>query len=263
MRYETIELDYAGDGRIAVVRFARPEALNALDPRLADDLDRCLRAVEENAAVRAVVLTGKGKAFCAGGDLAAFKAAGDPAAFLGALAAKVHESVARMRAMRAPLVAAVNGACFGVGLSLACCCDLRLASSGATFCFGFTGVGLSPDSSLPYYLPRIVGHAKAAELAMLNPVLSAKDALDAGLVSRVTEPPRLFEEALATAAKIAAMPPLALGRLKRLLDAAFNQTLDEHLALELRLLVETAASRDFQEGCAAFAEKRKPSFEGR
>jgi 2-(1,2-epoxy-1,2-dihydrophenyl)acetyl-CoA isomerase len=258
----TVDLEVLEQGKVALVRFNRPEALNALNSQFAADLGRVVDQLNEDDKIRAVIVTGEGRAFCAGGDLAEFKAAEDPKQFLHDLAGSVHKSVLKMRGMNAPWVAAINGACFGVGLSLACCCDLRMASTEAKFSVGFTGVGLAPDSSLLYYLPKIVGLAKATEMALLNKAVSAEKALEMGLVSKVVEPEKLMEEASGIAKTLASMPTLALGMDKKMLDASFSDTLEQHLDLELECVSESAGTADFQEGCAAFFERRKPNFKG-
>ena len=258
-----VDFEIVEQGEVALVRFNRPEALNALNTQFAEDFDRVVDQLNEEETIRAVLVTGEGRAFCAGGDLAEFRAAEDPKQFLHDLAGSVHKSVLKIRGMNAPWVAAINGACFGVGLSLACCCDLRIASTEATFRVGFTGVGLAPDSSLLYYLPKIVGLAKATEMALLNTALSPEKALEIGLVSKVVEPEKLMEEAFGIAKSLASMPTLALGMDKRMLDASFSDTLEKHLDLELECLAVSAGTADFQEGCAAFFERRKPDFKGR
>jgi 2-(1,2-epoxy-1,2-dihydrophenyl)acetyl-CoA isomerase len=257
----TVDLEVVEEG-VALVSFNRPDALNALNTPFAEDFGKVIDQINEEEKIRAVIVTGKGRAFCAGGDLAEFRAATDPKQFLRDLAGSVHKSVLKMRGMNAPWVAAINGPCFGVGLSLACCCDLRIASSEATFRVGFTGVGLAPDSSLLYYLPKIVGLAKAAEMTLLNTALSSENALKMDLVNKVVEPEKLAEEAFAIAKKLANMPTIALGMDKRMLDASFSDTLEQHLELELECLSESAGTADFQEGCAAFFERRKPDFRG-
>lgn len=258
----TVDVEVVEEGEIALVGFNRPQALNALNTQFAEDFGKAIDQLNDEEKIRAVIVTGKGRAFCAGGDLAEFKAAADPKQFLHELAGSVHKSVLKMRGMNAPWVAAINGPCFGVGLSLACCCDLRIASTEATFSVGFTGVGLTPDSSLLYYLPKIVGLAKAAEMALLNTALSAEKALKIDLVSKVVEPEKLAEESFGIAKKLASMPTLALGMDKKMLDASFTETLEQHLNLELECLSESAGTADFQEGCAAFLERRKPDFKG-
>ncbi len=258
----TVELEVFEEGKVALVRLNRPEALNALNTQFAEDLGKIVDQLSEEEKIRAVIVTGKGRAFCAGGDLAEFKAAANPKQFLHDLAGSVHKSVLKMRGMNAPWVAAINGPCFGVGLSLACCCDLRIASTEATFSVGFTGVGLAPDSSLLYYLPKIVGLAKAAEMTLLNTALSAENAFEIDLVSKVVEPEKLSEQAFRIAKKLASMPTIALGMDKKMLDTSFSDTLEQHLDLELECLSESAGTADFQEGCDAFLERRKPHFKG-
>jgi 2-(1,2-epoxy-1,2-dihydrophenyl)acetyl-CoA isomerase len=259
----TVDLEVIEQGKIALVGLNRPDALNALNTEFAADLGEVVDRLHEDEKIRAVILTGKGRAFCAGGDLAEFRAAPDPRQFIHELAGSVHKSVLKMRGMNAPWVAAINGPCFGVGLSLASCCDLRVASTDATFSVGFTGVGLSPDSSLLYYLPKIVGLTKATEMTLLNMVLSAEEALEIHLVSRITEPEKLAEASFEMAKRLANMPTSALGMDKKMLDASFSDTLEQHLELELGCVSESAGTADFQEGCAAFFERRKPEFKGR
>ena len=256
----TVDVEVVEEGKIALVGFNRPQALNALNTQFAEDLGKAVDQLNDEEKIRAVIVTGKGRAFCAGGDLAEFKAAADPKQFLHELAGSVHKSVLKMRGMNAPWVAAINGPCFGVGLSLVCCCDLRIASTEATFSVGFTGVGLTPDSSLLYYLPKIVGLAKAVEMTLLNTALSAEKALKIDLVSKVVEPEKLANEAFGIAKKLASMPTIALGMDKKMLDASFTDTLEQHLNLELECLSESAGTADFQEGCVAFLERRKPDF---
>jgi 2-(1,2-epoxy-1,2-dihydrophenyl)acetyl-CoA isomerase len=258
----TVELEVFEEGKVALVRLNRPDALNALNTQLAQDLANVVHQLDGDEKVRTVILTGKGRAFCAGGDLAEFREAADPKQFIHDLAGNVHKSVLKMRGMNAPWIAAINGPCFGVGLSLTCCCDLRIASTEAKFSVGFTGVGLSPDSSLLYYLPKIVGLTKATEMTLLNNAFSAEEALQLGLVSRVVVQDKVEEETLEMATKLADMPTLALGMNKRMLDASFCDTLEQHLALELECVSESAGTADFQEGCAAFFERRKPDFKG-
>nr|MDO8113128.1 enoyl-CoA hydratase-related protein [Candidatus Sigynarchaeota archaeon] len=262
MKHDTVALEFVEDGTIAVIRLNRPSALNTLNPQLATDFNAVLDTLIAHEGLRAVVVTGNGKAFCAGGDLAAFKTAHNPGQFLHDLASKFHEAVMKIRNMDAPFIAAINGSCFGVGLSLACVCDFRIAVEGAKFSVAFTGVGLSPDSGLPYFLPRIVGLAVATDLALLNLVIDANRALEINLVSNVTKGD-VVADGIELAKKLAGMPTKALGIVKRLYNDAFSDTLSEHLSKEVRGVAESAATADFKEGCAAFFEKRKPSFKGK
>ncbi len=183
MKYETIEIEYIKNKSIALLQLNRPEALNTLNFKLASDFVSAIEEIEKNKDVRVVIITGKGKGFSAGGDLSEFKSATEPGQFLYDLADEFHKGIRAIRRMNAPVIAAINGPCFGVGLSLAASCDIRVASTKAKFCFAFTGVGISADSSLPYFLPKIVGLAKATEMAMFNSVLNAQEALEAQLVN--------------------------------------------------------------------------------
>ncbi len=259
---DTVDLELKDDGTVAIIRLNRPGAMNALNMQLADDFIAVLDKLAACDGLRAVVVAGNGKAFCAGGDIAAFKASHSPSQFLTGLATRFHESIKRIRSMDAPFIAAIHGPCMGVGLSLACACDFRIAAEGAKFSVAFTGVGLSPDSSLPFFLPRIVGQAMATELAFLNPVIDAKRAHELNLVSKVTAGD-VVADATDLARKLATMPTKALGAVKRLYDSAFTDSLEAHLAKEALSVGETAATADFKEGCAAFFEKRKPSFKGK
>jgi 2-(1,2-epoxy-1,2-dihydrophenyl)acetyl-CoA isomerase len=263
MEHSTVEVEILEEGKIALVKLNRPEALNALNPRLAQDFGKAVDQLEADKDIRAVILMGKGRAFCAGGDLAAFKGAADPGQFLHDLAATMHHIILKVRAMNAPWIAAISGPCFGVGLSLACCCDIRVASADAKFSVGFTGVGLAPDSSLLFYLPKLVGLSKATEMTLLNTVLSAEDAFRMDLVSKVVVLEKLGEESLGLAKKLSDMPTVALGMDKEMLDVSFYQTLAQHLDLELRCVSKSAGTADFQEGCEAFFERRKSNFRGR
>jgi len=262
MTRETVLLDYVDGKSIAIVRLNRPEALNALNPQLAEDFVSVVNELQAEPELRAVIITGNGKAFSAGGDLGAFKVATDAGQFLQGLAGEFHQGIDTLRNIDAPFVAAINGACFGVGLSLACACDLRLAAETAKFSVAFTGVGLSPDSGLPFFLPRIVGLGVASELAFLNPIIDARQAKAINLVNSVTAGD-VVEESLNVARKLATMPTRALGLVKRLYDASYTLDLKQHLDLQVECLGKAAATEDFREGCAAFLERRKPGYKGR
>ena len=261
--YKTLEMQKLDGGKVAVLYLNRPQSLNAVNPQLAKEFVAALKDLASDDSVRALILSGRGKAFSAGGDLTAFQASPDSKQFIHDLAAEVHSGVLSIRKMNAPVIAAINGACSGVGLSLACCCDFRIASTQARFCFAFTGIGLSADSALPFYLPKIVGLGKATEMALLNPVLTAQEALKIKLVTQVTDPDSLFNTATSWASRLANMPSVAIAKIKKLYDACYTDSLETHLEKELQYVTETAASADFKEGCGAFLQKRKPRFKGR
>ncbi|HME53229.1 MAG TPA: enoyl-CoA hydratase-related protein [Candidatus Lokiarchaeia archaeon] len=262
MKEDTVELELVEENSIAVIRLNRPNAMNAMNMQLATDFNAALDQLTGVDGLRAVVVTGNGKAFCAGGDLAAFKSARNKGNFLHELATKFHEAILKLRYLDAPFIAAINGPCYGVGLSLACACDFRIAVDTAKFSVAFTGVGLSPDSGLPYFLPRIVGLSIATELALLNPVIDTKRALEINLISIATEGD-VVADGIELAKKLATMPTKALGAVKRLYNDAFSDPLPQHLEKEAQAVSDTAASEDFVEGCAAFFEKRKPTFTGK
>jgi 2-(1,2-epoxy-1,2-dihydrophenyl)acetyl-CoA isomerase len=246
---------------VATLTLDRPDALNSLTVPLKDELARTIRSLGRDAAVRAVVLTGAGRAFCAGQDL---RERLEPDA--APLAAEVRERYApiilAMRRLEKPIIGAINGVAAGAGASLAFACDIRIAAEESSFILAFGRVGLVPDSGATWFLPRLIGASRAAELTMTTDPLSAADAERIGLVSRVVPGPSLLEEAHALAARLAAGAPVALGLTKRALNRAFGATLEDQLEYEAILQGIAGATADHAEGVAAFVEKRKPAFRG-
>jgi 2-(1,2-epoxy-1,2-dihydrophenyl)acetyl-CoA isomerase len=246
---------------IATLTLERPEALNALTVEMKRELLAAFRAIARNPSVRAVVLTGAGRAFCAGQDL---KERLEPGA--SPLAVELRERynpiIRAMRALDQPIVGAINGVAAGAGASLAFACDIRLAAEGATFLLAFGRIGLAPDSGATWLLPRLVGFAKAAELALLGETLSATDAERFGLVARVVAAEDLAAEARGVAARLAALAPRALALTKRALQRSWSMDLDEALEDEAYRQGIAGASADHREGLAAFLEKRPPRFTG-
>ncbi len=250
----------ASDG-VATITLDRPAVLNALDRQLKAELARAIRQAAADASVRAVVLTGAGRAFCAGQDLGERV---DPAA--GPLGAEVRERynplILSMRRLEKPLVAAVNGTAAGAGVALVLACDLRLAAEGASFILAFGRIGLVPDSGTSWFLPRLVGAARAAELLLVGDPVGAAEAERIGLVNRVVPADRLLDEAHELASRLAAGAPLAMGLTKRALNRSAEATLEESLEYEAGLQSIAGRSRDHAEGLAAFREKRAPRFKG-
>ena len=250
---------------VAHLTLNRPEAANALNFQLAQELEEVSLRCAEDPDVRAVLLTGAGKLFCAGGDLKSF-AAQSPAelpAHLKHVTMYLHTAMNRFSRMRAPLVIAVNGSAGGAGLSLICAGDLVIAAESARFTMSYTRIGLTPDGSSTYYLPRIVGLRRAMELALTNRAITSREAEAMGIVTRVVPDSDVMAEAAKLATELAAGATTALGGVKRLLYASTNNSLSEQMELETELIAECARTADAQEGMAAFLGKRAPKFSGR
>jgi 2-(1,2-epoxy-1,2-dihydrophenyl)acetyl-CoA isomerase len=260
---EGLVLEARRDG-IATLTLNRPEHLNALDAALGDALLAALTGVAEDPAVRAVILTGAGRGFCAGGDLQMLRAAcdRDDTRAVQALLVTGKRIVLGIAEMPKPVLASVNGPAAGAGCNLALACDLRIASDGATFAESFARVGLFPDFGGTYFLPRLVGPARAAELLFTGETVTAADAARMGLVSRVVPQDLLAQETAAMAHRLAAAPPLAVRGIKRALFAGQREILEKALDEEIREQLACFRSRDFREGLAAFAEKRPAHFLG-
>jgi 2-(1,2-epoxy-1,2-dihydrophenyl)acetyl-CoA isomerase len=262
MAYEKITYDLS-DG-IATVTLNRPEVFNALDAQLARELHDAIIASSEDEAVRVVVLTGTGRAFCAGGDVKGFCDTIDTiGAHVKRLTTEIHSAVSRMIRMPKPVISAVNGVAAGGGMSLALAGDLILATASARFTMAYTQIGASPDGSSTFTLPRLVGVKRALELTLLNPVLSAQEAKEWGIVNRVYPDDAFQAEVQTIATQLAQGPTLAYGRTKALLYSSTSETLETQMEYETLHIAASGKTADFREGVFAFAEKRQPSFQGR
>ncbi|HET7725945.1 MAG TPA: enoyl-CoA hydratase-related protein [Candidatus Limnocylindrales bacterium] len=246
---------------VATITLDRPDALNALTVAMKGELLAALRSVGRDSAVRAVILTGSGRAFCAGQDLRE-RLEPDAAPLEVELRERYNPIIRALRDLPQPVIAAVNGVAAGAGASLAFACDLRIAAAGASFVLAFGRIGLVPDSGATWLLPRLVGAARAAELALLGERVPAADAERWGLVSRVVPDDMLLDEARAMAEQLAGMAPRALALTKRALRRAEEAGLDETLEYEAMLQGIAGRTRDHAEGVAAFVEKRQPRFTG-
>ena len=247
------------DGAVLTVTLNRPDVLNALNT----DTHRALGEVLKEARspeVRAIVLTGAGRAFCVGQDLTEFsEAAGDIA---GRLRETYHPNITAIRALEKPVIAAVNGAAAGAGLSFACACDLRIASETASFIPAFINIGLVPDSGGSYFVTRLLGPGRAFEWLASGRKLTAAEAHAWGLVSEVVEADALPARAAEVAAEFADLPTRGIGMTKRLIQHALESSLEEQLEREAQLQSAATQTADFREGVDAFLQKRRPRFTG-
>lgn len=248
---------------IATITLNRPEAFNALDMQLAREFHQAIIACSENDDVRVVVVTGNGRAFCAGGDVKGFCEKIDTfGAHAKRLTTELHGAVSRMVRMAKPTITAVNGVAAGGGMSLALCGDLILASESARFTMAYTQIGASPDGSSSFFLPRLIGVKRALELTLLNPVLSAQEAKEWGIVNRVFADDQFQQEVHNIAAQLAQGATQAYGHAKALFYKSTSETLETQMEHEAQLIAACGKTADFREGIFAFAEKRQPIFQG-
>ena len=262
MAYE--HLLYETDQGVATITLNRPDVLNSFNRAMAAELRQALAHAGADAQVRALLLTGAGRAFCAGQDLAEAMPKEGPAPDLGDIVARGYNPIVRtIRQLDKPVVCAVNGVAAGAGANLAFACDFVLASSDAAFIQSFSKIGLVPDTGGTFFLPRLVGMARATALMMLADKVTAADAVSIGLILRAVDAPKLLEEATALARQLATRPTRGLGLIKRALNASATNGLDEQLALEAQLQAEAGSTADYREGVKAFLEKRAPVFIGR
>lgn len=259
--YTTILFDVQDN--VARITLNRPEAANAINAELATEFMHAAIRCDEDPQIRAVLLTGTGRMFCAGGDLKAFAAQGDALpAHLKEVTTYLHAGISRFNRADAPLIAAVNGIAAGAGMSLVSACDLAIAAQSCRFTMAYTRAGLTPDGSSTHFLARLVGMKRALELTLTNRMLSAQEALDWGLINRVVPDDDLQTEAMALATQLARGPTLALGNSKRLLHSGWTEPLETQMELETRAIADMARTADGREGIAAFLEKRDPQFKG-
>jgi 2-(1,2-epoxy-1,2-dihydrophenyl)acetyl-CoA isomerase len=250
---------------VMLVTLNRPDVLNSFNRRMAEELVAVLGEAGADRGVRALLLTGSGRAFCAGQDLAeVLPRDGHPAPDLGDVVRRQYNPIVRaIRTLEKPVVCAVNGVAAGAGANLAFACDITVAAAGVQFIQSFTKIGLIPDSGGTFILPRLVGLQRAAVLTMLGDKLSAEKAMEWGLVYECVPLPGLFDASFDLAKRLAAMPTRALGLTKRGFNAGFSNDLDTQLELEEELQREAGSTHDYAEGVRAFTEKRPPAFEGR
>lgn len=248
--------------KVAVITLNRPEVFNSFNREMALALQETLDACEQNDEVRAIVLTGNGKAFCAGQDLKEVTSPELNPGFKKILEEHYNPIILKIRNLKKPIVGAVNGVAAGAGANIALACDIVVANQHASFIQAFSLIGLIPDSAGTYFLPRLIGFQKASALAMLGDKISAEEAERLGMIYKYVAPESFDETIQKLALKLANMPTKALGMIKELLNSSMTNTLEEQLAMESKYQIEAAQSDDYAEGVAAFIEKRKPNFKG-
>ncbi|MFT2007045.1 enoyl-CoA hydratase-related protein [Pontibacter sp. 13R65] len=247
---------------IATITLNRPEVFNAFNDEQSYELQDALKQVTRDEQVRVVILTGAGKAFCSGQDLKA-AASADQRDLSESLEKRYNPIIKAMRHLPKPILCKLNGVAAGAGCSLALACDLIVASSAATLIEVFVNIGLVLDSGSSFFLPRLVGSLKAFELSTLGSKVTAAEALQLGMVNKVVEPAELDTAVAELAARYAAAPTKAIGLMKKMLNKSFNSSLEQMLEYEAYCQRIAGNSEDYQEGVAAFNEKRKPVFKGR
>lgn len=248
---------------VATLTLNRPEVFNSFNREMAllfqDELDAC----ENNTKVRAIVITGAGKAFCAGQDLKEVTTPDLNPGFRKILEEHYNPIISRIRKIEKPIIAAVNGVAAGAGANIALACDIVIAHEKVSFIQAFSKIGLVPDSGGTFFLPRLIGFQKASALMLLGDKVSAEEAEKMGMIYKMTSIEDFEEEIQKTSSTLAQMPTKALGMTKRLLNQSMTNTLDEQLFMEGKLQIEAAESEDYAEGVAAFVNKRKPIFKGK
>jgi 2-(1,2-epoxy-1,2-dihydrophenyl)acetyl-CoA isomerase len=262
---ETLEIEVDGD--IGTLTLNRPDALNAMSPEMIGELSTAASWLADRAPIRALIITGAGRAFCSGGDVNWFKrGVSDESIDLPSEvrrgAEALHNAIIDFRRIPYPVIAAINGPAAGAGMSLALSADIRIASDEAFMAIAYGRIGAAPDGGMTYFLPRIVGPAKALELALNDPNLDAKAALEAGLVTEVVPADQLLSRTREKAEKLAAQAPYYVRMTKRLLHESIENSLNDHLQLERHGIADSMGTNDLRRGVTAFFAGDTPEFKG-
>jgi 2-(1,2-epoxy-1,2-dihydrophenyl)acetyl-CoA isomerase len=249
------------DGSVQIIKLNRPDVLNSFNRKMALALQAELDRARHDKSIRAVLITGNGKAFCAGQDLSeAIDEAGP--GIKNIVEEHYNPIITRLRHIEKPVICAVNGVAAGAGANIALACDIVIAAENASFIQAFSKIGLIPDSGGTFFLPRLIGTQRALALMMLGDKVNAMDAQQMGMIYKVTTPEKLMEDALAIAHKLASMPTMALAYTKQLIYMSATNNLEKQLDAEGELQVKSAATYDYNEGVSAFLEKRPAVFKG-
>ena len=251
------------ENNIAYITLNRPEVFNSFNREMALNLQQVFDDCESNSEVRAIVLTGNGKAFCAGQDLKEVTSPELNPGFKKILEEHYNPIITRIRNIKKPIIGAINGVAAGAGANIALACDIVMAHEKVSFIQAFSLIGLIPDSAGTFFLPRLIGFQKASALAMLGDKVSADEAEKMGMIYKVLPLESFEEEVNKIALKLANMPTLALGKIKEAFNQSLTNNLEQQLALESKLQIEAAQTEDYEEGVSAFVEKRKPIFKGK
>ena len=249
------------EDQVCIIKLNRPEVFNSFNKKMAFELQEILDNCEKNPAVRSILLTAEGKAFCAGQDLQELTAPDGPK-LSDIVREHYNPIIKRIRSIEKPIVCAVNGVAAGAGANIALACDITIAGESVAFIQAFSKIGLIPDSGGTFFLPRSIGMQKATALMMLADKVMAADAEKMGMIYKVCADESLMEETLKVAKKLAALPTIGLGLTKRALNKSITNDLTAQLALEDELQTAAGKTYDYNEGVAAFLEKRKPKFKG-
>jgi len=260
MEYETLQMNIKNNAAYIVLN--RPERLNSFDIKLGDELYTVLKDINSNKKIRSVVIKGTGKGFCGGGDVKEMYAAKDKSKYLRDLTRAIHRCVIEIRNMEKPVIAAVNGAAFGAGLSLAIACDIIIAVKDAKLGTAFIGIGLAPGCGTQFFT-KLVGYQRACEYILTSKIFTAEEAMHLGLVNKVVDAEELNNAVEEFVSKFRRLAPIAVGKAKMLINRSLENDMVTHLELESITAAFSAATEDFKEGVTAFAEKRKPVFKGR
>ena len=255
-------LQFTKENGVATLKFNRPDKYNSFNQQLAFAVQKALDDCKNDEAIRAIILTGEGKAFCAGQDLAeATDPNGPPLEHI--VGEHYNPIIMRLREIEKPIIAAVNGVAAGAGANIALACDIVVAKKSAVFIQAFSAIGLIPDSGGTFFLPRLVGAQKALALMLTGDKVSATEAESMNMIYKAVEDDEFDHFVTKMASKMAKMPTKGFGLTKKAINASFNNTLEEQLAMEEKLQAEAGSTKDFKEGTQAFLEKRKPVFVGK